>query len=190
MEDNMLTKMSQNWWLFLLRGLVAIMFGVLAIIQPTQAWLALVVLFGVFALMDGIFTLVAGIDFNRYFGHGWVVMLEGVAGIVVGLLTLIWLQPASQVLFYLIAVWAILTGILAIVVAIQLRRIIVGEWSMILSGVLSIVFGVLLFVFPSSGLVGLVWVIAIYAIVIGTMHLVLASRLHGLENDLKSSGLI
>ena len=185
----MLTKMSQNWWLFLLRGLVAILVGVLAIIQPTQAWLALVVLFGVFALLDGIFTLVAGIDFNRYFGHGWVMMLEGVAGIVAGLLTLVWLQPASQILFYLIAVWAVVTGILAIFFAIQIRRFILGEWSIILTGILSTLIGVLLFFFPASGLVGMVWVIAVYAIVIGTMHLVLASRLNGLRKHLESTGL-
>jgi uncharacterized membrane protein HdeD (DUF308 family) len=174
----------------LLRGLVAIVFGILALIQPTQAWLALVVLFGVFALMDGIFTLIAGIDFNRYFGRGWAVMLEGVAGIIFGLLTLIWLQPASQVLFYLIAAWAVLTGLLEIAVAARIRFFIPGELTMILAGILSILIGILLFVYPAPGLVGLVWAIGIYAIVFGIMLAIFAFRLHGLRNKLKTNSLI
>ena len=133
----MITEMSRNWWLFLLRGLVAIIFGVLAFIQPTQAWLALVVLFGVFALLDGIFTLVAGIDFNRYFDGGWAVVVEGVAGIVIGVLTLIWPNQASQVFYYFIAAWAVITGIFEIVAAAQIRLFVPGDWTMILAGILS-----------------------------------------------------
>jgi len=183
----MLSEMAQNWWLFLARGFVAILFGVLAIIWPAQAWLALVVLFGAFALLDGIITLIIGIDFSHYFNHWWVVALEGVVGIVIGLLTLFWLRTALQALIYVIAAWAIITGIFEIMAGIRFRLFIVGEWSMIVAGILSILLGILLFVFPAEGLRGLVWMIGIYAIFFGITQIVFSSRLHGFQN-LTSSG--
>ncbi len=177
----MLTEMSNKWWLFLVRGLIAILYGVLAFIWPGQAWLALVIVFGIFMLLDGIFTLVAGIDFLRFFDRGWAVVLEGVVGIVIGVATLIWRNQASQVLVYTIAIWAVVTGIFEIVTASRIRFFIPGEWSMILAGILSILFGVLLFVFPGAGQVGLVWAMGFYAIFFGTTQIFFSSRLHGLK---------
>ncbi len=185
----MITEMSKNWWLFLVRGLAAIAFGVLALIWPAPAWFALVVLFGVFALLDGLFSLVAGIDFLRYFDRGWAVVLEGVMGIVIGILTLIWPGQASQVLFYFVAAWAIGTGIFEIVTALRVRVFIPGEWTMVFAGVLSILCGILMFVFPLAGIVALVWVIGIYAVVYGIMQMVFSARLNGLRSELKETGL-
>jgi uncharacterized membrane protein HdeD (DUF308 family) len=185
----MLTEMSKNWWLFLVRGLLAVAVGVLALIWPAPAWLALVTLFGAFVLLDGVFTLVAGIDFIQYFDRGWAVMLEGVMGIIIGILTLIWTKPASEILFYFVAAWAVFTGILEILTAARIRFFIPGEWAMILAGVLSILCGILLFVFPASGVVALVWTIGIYAIGFGITQMVFATHLHSLESDIKQSGL-
>ncbi len=185
----MIAKISQNWWLFLVRGLVAILFGALAFVSPSQAWLALVMLLGAYVLLDGLVTLVAGIEFNRFFDRAWVIILEGVTGLIAGLLTLIWPQPASQVVYFMIVAWAVMTGVFEIVAAMRIRFFIVGEWTMILAGVLSILFGILLFAFPTAGVMGMVWVIAFYAIVFGITQIVLSSRLHGLQSLVKDSGL-
>ncbi len=185
----MLTELSKSWWLFLLRGLAAIVFGILVFIWPAAGWSALVLLFGVFALLDGIVTLVTGVEFHKYFDGWWAVALEGVAGIVIGISTLIWPGAAGQVLYYLVAAWMALTGIIEVVTAICFRSLMPGEWSLGLTGVLSIVSGVLMFVFPAAGLVALVWVIGIFAIFYGIMQLVFGYHLHGLGSDLKQHGL-
>jgi uncharacterized membrane protein HdeD (DUF308 family) len=184
----MLSMLTRNWWVFALRGLVAIIFGILALIWPGQTLLALVLLFGAFALVHGILTAFVGIASYRYFERWWAVLLEGVAGIVIGVLTFFWPNTTALVLLYFIAAWALITGVFEIVAAIQLRRVITGEWAMILSGLLSILVGVLLFVFPGAGAVSLVWLIGIYAIVLGILLIVLAFRLRGLWRESETAG--
>src|SRR5512139_2152735 len=130
----MLEKFTQNWWTFAVRGVVAVIFGVLALIWPGQALQALVLVFGAYALVDGIFAIFAGIAARGYFDRWWAVLLEGVAGIVIGLLTFFWPSITAFVLLYFIAAWALITGIFEIVTAIQLRREITGEWMYILGG--------------------------------------------------------
>ncbi len=185
----MISKLFQTWWLFALRGVVAVVFGILALIWPAKAWIVLVVLFGIFVLLDGILTTMVGIDFYRYFDRWWAVLLQGVAGIVIGIMTLIWLRPASHVLFYWMAAWAVITGIFEIVSAARFRLFTSGEWALMLAGVLSILFGVLLIVYPGPGLIALVWVIGIFAIAYGIMELIFSSRLHKLGNAIKQTGL-
>ncbi len=179
----MLEKFTRNWWMFALRGLIAVIFGILALIWPGQTLLALVLLFGAYALVDGIFAVVAGIAFHRYFERWWAVLLEGLAGIIFGVLTFLWPNITALVFLYLIAAWALVTGVLEIVAAIQLRRVITGEWRLVLSGILSILLGVALFVFPGAGAVSLVWLIGIYAIVFGISLIALAFRLRSLRRD-------
>ena len=186
----MLEKITHNWWLYAVRGLVAVIFGILAFTRPEQALQALVLVFGAYALADGIFAMFAGIASYPFFDRWWAVLLEGVAGVVIGLLTFFWPNITTLVLLYFIGAWAIITGIFEIVAAIQFRRIIPGEWAMILMGLLSVVLGSMLFVFPAAAEVSLVWLIGIYAIIAGGMELVLAFRMHGLWNDLKSTGLV
>ncbi len=183
----MINMIARKWWLYVARGVLAIMFGFLALILPEQTMVALVLLFGVYALVDGIFSLFAGIATYRYFERWWAVLLEGIAGIMVGILTFINPNATGLVLLYFIAAWAVVTGIFEIVAAIQLRRLIVGEWAMILSGLLSIALGVLLFVFPGAGVVSLVWMIGIYAILFGITLIILAIRLRGLWHELESA---
>ncbi len=183
----MLDMLARKWWLYVARGVLAILFGVLALIWPEQTKLALVLVFGVYALVDGIFSVFAGIAMNRYFKRWWAVLLEGVAGILVGLVAFLRPDITGLALLYFIAAWAVITGIFEIVAAIQLRRLILGEWAMILSGLLSVALGVLLFVFPGAGAISLVWIIGIYAILFGTTLIVLAIRLRGLWHELESA---
>ena len=183
----MLEKISRNWWLYAVRGVVAIIFGLVAFAQPEQALQALVLVFGAYALMDGIFAMFAGIASYRYFERWWAVLLEGVAGVVIGLLTFLWPNITALVLLYFIAAWALITGIFEIVAAIQLRRVITGEWMYILGGLLSIIFGILLFDFPGAGALSLVWLIGIYAVVFGISEVIFAFRLHSLRREFETA---
>jgi uncharacterized membrane protein HdeD (DUF308 family) len=181
-----LTQLSRDWWHFAVRGVLAIVFGIMALIWPGLTITALVLLFGAFALVDGIFTIATGIASRKYFKQWWALLLEGLTGIVIAALTFIWPNVTALVLLYFIAAWAIITGIFEIMAAIELRNVIVGESVMILYGLLSIVLGVLLFAFPQAGAVSLVWAIGFYAIVAGIMEIVVAVRLRGLERQIKS----
>jgi uncharacterized membrane protein HdeD (DUF308 family) len=183
----MLEKISRNWWMFAVRGVVAVIFGGLALIWPGQTLQALVLLFGAYALVDGIFAVIAGIAARGYFDRWWAVLLEGMAGIVIGLLTFFWPNITALVLVYVIAAWALITGIFEIVAAIQLRRVITNEWMYILGGLLSIIFGILLFVFPGAGAVSMVWMIGIYAIFFGISEIIFAVRLRGLRRELEKA---
>jgi uncharacterized membrane protein HdeD (DUF308 family) len=184
----MLEKIVRNWWLFAVRGVIAVIFGIVALIRPEQILQALVLVFGAYVLVDGIFTVIAGIASYRYFKRWWAVLLEGAVGIVIGLLTFFWPNITALALLYYIAAWALITGIFEIVAAIQLRRVITGEWALILSGLLSMVFGVLLFVFPAAGAVSMVWMIGVYAILFGITLIILAFRLRSLRHELESAG--
>lgn len=184
----MLEKMTRNWWTFALRGLIAIIFGVVALIRPGQALQALVLVFGAFALVDGVLAAAAGISSAAFFDRWWALLLEGLTGIAVGLLAFFWPAVTALVLLYFIAAWALITGIFEIVTAIQLRREITGEWMLILGGVLSIGFGVLLFAFPAAGALSVVWLIGIYALVFGISEIIFAFRLNGFRRDFLAAG--
>ena len=179
------TQLFRNWWHFAVRGVLAIVFGVLALIWPDSTKLALVLLFGAFAFVDGIFAVTTGIAARGHFERWWALLLEGIAGIVIAVLTFVWPDVTALVLLYFIAAWAILTGIFEIMAAIELRNLIVGESVMMLYGLLSIVLGVLLFAFPEAGAVSLTWAIGLYAIFAGIMEIVFAFRLRGLGREIQ-----
>jgi uncharacterized membrane protein HdeD (DUF308 family) len=182
----MLENISRNWWLYALRGVAAIIFGVVAFTRPVQALQALVLVFGAYAFVDGICAIFAGIASHRFFESWWAVVLEGVAGIVIGLLTFFWPNVTTLVMLYFIGAWALITGVFEIVAAIQLRRVISDEWMLILGGLLSIVFGILMFALPGVGALSMIWVIAVYAVVFGISEITFAFRLHGLGQDIKT----
>ncbi len=176
----MTDALARNWWALIVRGVVAIIFGLLALFLPGTTLLALVFLFGAYALVDGIFAVVAGIRRAAEHRQRWVeLLIEGVLGIAAGILTFIWPGITAFVLLYIIAAWAILTGVLEFVEAIRLRREITGEFWLALGGLASVVFGILLLVWPGPGALAVIWLIGIYGIVFGILLIALGFRLRG-----------
>lgn len=172
----MLDPLARNWWLILLKGALAIIFGVLTFIWPGLTLLTLVALYGAFALLDGVFSLVAALT-NGTPAPRWWLALVGVLGIGAGLLTLFMPQLTGMVLLYFIAGWAIASGIFQIIGAINLRKEIEDEWLLIASGMLSVIFGALIFIFPGAGALGLAFAIGAFAIAYGALLVGFSLRL-------------
>jgi len=169
--------LAGNWWTLLLRGIAAVLFGLAALLWPGLTLFVLIIFFGAYVLVDGIFALVAGIRGSR--DRRWVLLAEGALGILAGLISFFWPGITALALLYVIAFWAIFTGVLEVVMAISLRREIENEWLMVLSGVLSVLFGLILAVLPGVGLLSLVWLIGIYTLVFGIVLIVLGFRARG-----------
>ena len=170
--------LANNWWVFVLRGIAGILFGILTFLMPGMALLTLILLFAAYSLVDGIFNIIAafrktGTDQQPW----WALLISGILGIVAGVIAVLLPPVAAMALLYLIAAWAVVTGILSIVAAIRLRKQIEGEWLMILTGILSIAFGVLLAMFPGPGALAVVLWIGAYMFVMGIMLVVLGFRL-------------
>ena len=168
--------LAQYWWLLLLRGIAAIVFGVLAFAWPGITLVTLVLFWGAFALVDGVLAL-ANAFMGGNTGHRWWLALVGLAGIAAGILTFLWPGLTALVLLIFIATWAIVLGIFQIIGAIQLRKEIDNEWTIGLSGAVSVLFGVIMLVAPGAGAVGLIWAIASYAIVFGILMVMAAFKL-------------
>jgi uncharacterized membrane protein HdeD (DUF308 family) len=166
--------------MILMRGILAILFGIAAFIWPGPTIEVLVLLFGAYALLDGIFAVIVGIQQYGETQRWWAVVLEGIAGIVLGLLTLFWPSTTATLVLAFIAAWAIVTGVFEIAAAIWLRKVIEGEWILILAGAASVLFGVLLMLQPVAGALALVWLIGAYAIVFGVLFSILAFELRRL----------
>ena len=173
----LLRELSKHWWLLLLRGIAAIAFGVLAFIWPGLTLLTLVILYGVFAIIDGVLALAAVFGRTGPDVPKWWLVLTGILGIGAGLIALFWPGITALVLIIFIGAWAIVRGIMEIIAAIQLRKEIEGEWLLILAGVLSVLFGLGVLLYPGAGAVALAWLIGIYAIAIGVVMIMLAIRL-------------
>jgi uncharacterized membrane protein HdeD (DUF308 family) len=176
----MLTQFTRNWWVVLLRGAVAILFGALALAWPGLTLEILVLFFGAYMLVDGVFAVIAALTHRAGHDRWWVLLLEGLAGIAAGVITFLIPGVATLALLLLIALWAIVTGVLEIVAAIGLRKEIRGELLLAISGIASLILGVLLLIFPSAAEVTITWLIGMYAILFGAMLLVLGLRLRKL----------
>ena len=182
-----LANLARNWWLFVTRGIVAMLFGVLAFMRPGITLEVLVYLFAFWALFDGIFALIASVGAAEAREPWWPLVLTGLVGIAAGILTLRWPQITALALLFVIAYWSIFVGILQIVAAVRLRQLIPGEAWTIVGGLASIAFGVLLVMYPASGLLALVWLIGIYAVIFGVAHIMLGVRLKGLAGDVEAA---
>jgi uncharacterized membrane protein HdeD (DUF308 family) len=184
----MLDALSRNWGAVALRGALAVIFGVLALIWPGITLIVLVSLFGAYALVDGLaalFTAIRGRDATgggAVRNRGWLVV-EGITGVIAGIVTFFWPGITALALVWVIGAWAVVTGVIEIAAAIRLRKEIEGEWMLILAGVASVVFGVLIAALPGPGALTLVWLIGSYAIVFGVLELALAFRLRKLRGE-------
>lgn len=169
--------LSRYWWLFVVRGLLAVSFGIFAFVWPGVTLATLVLLFGAWAFVDGVFAAVGAIRGGRV-EPGWVLALEGLVGIGIGVITLFAPGITALALLFYIAIWAVATGVLEIAAAIALRREIENEWLLALGGLASVLFGVVLMVRPGAGALAVLWLIGAYAIAFGVLLILLGFKLH------------
>ena len=176
---SMAKVLAFNWWALALRGAAGIIAGVLAWLLPEATLFGLTVLFGAYALIDGILSFIVAFRAARHHARWWPLLLEGIAGVGVGLGTIA--RPAITLvaLLYVIGAWAVITGVLEILAGVRLRRSMTDEWLLVLTGITSVGFGVLLFVAPGPGSVVLASWIGIYLVVFGILMLALSLRLRG-----------
>ncbi len=170
------TMLSRTWWTLLLRGALWILFGLLTFSRPLMTLVTLTLLFGVFVLADGVWTVVGAVAGREEHEHWWVLLLTGLCGIVAGALTLVSPGLTAVILLLYVAAWAIVTGVLEVMTAVRLRAEIEGEGWFVLAGIASIAFGVLLLARPAAGVLSALWLLATYALVYGVLLVVLAFR--------------
>lgn len=181
---SLLQALASQWWLLALRGVAAILFGIIAFLWPGITLISLTFVWGAFALVDGAIALWAAISGKSGSpAPRWWLAVVGIAGVAAGIVAFLMPIATAFVLMMFIAAWAIVIGVMQIIGAIRLRKEIEGEFWLGLGGLLSILFGVLLVLVPGVGLVSLIWMIAIFAILAGVSHIALALRLRKLHRE-------
>jgi uncharacterized membrane protein HdeD (DUF308 family) len=168
--------LSGLWWAIALRAAAAILLGVIAIFMPGPTLAAIVIVFGIYAIVDGILAIIAAVRGFRRKERWWPMLLEGLVGIVAGAIAIFLPGIGALALTYLVAAWALATGAFEIAAAIRLRKVMTGEWLLLIAGVLSIVLAVFVALFPGTGALLLVWWLGAYAFAYGVVSLVLALR--------------
>jgi len=176
LDEGMSRFVERNWWVLLIRGLVSVAFGVIAFLWPGATLTTLVLLIGAWFFVDGVFSVIGAIQHRSADRQWWLLLLEGLVGVLAGLGVVFLPGLSTLALLYVFGAWNIITGILEIAAAIRLRREIQGEIWMILGGLLSIVIGVFAFIAPVITALSLVLVLAVYAVLFGIMMIVLAFR--------------
>ena len=177
--------LARNWWVVLLRGVAGIIFGLATFFAPEISLTVLVLVFGAYAFLDGVLALISAIRRRGATDHWWLLVLEGVMGVAVGVLTFVWPDITALALLYLIAAWALVTGGLEIAAAIRLRKVITGEWLLVLTGIASVALGVILILFPEPGALAVVLWIGAYALVSGVLLIALGIRLRSWAKSLQ-----
>lgn len=178
-----LSELSRYWWVLLLRGVLAVIFGLIALFAPGLALASLVLVFGFYAIADGI-SSIGYAWMHRQRDRWWVGLITGIISIIAGIVAIILPSLAGLTLLTVIAIWAIFLGVSQIIAAIQLRKEIEGEIWMGLSGLLAVIFGVSVILFPAGGALAIASIIGIFAIMYGVFLSILAFRLRGLKDDL------
>jgi uncharacterized membrane protein HdeD (DUF308 family) len=184
-----MNSLTHNWWLVVLRGVAAILFGLAAFAWPGLTLAVLIVLFGAYAFVDGVLAVITGLSHTHDSPRWWVFLVEGLVGIAIGVIAFVWPGVATLAILAMIAAWAILTGILEIVAAIRLQREITNEWLLALGGILSVGLGILLIAQPLAGTVALIWMIGAYSVIAGVVWIALGFRLRNREMTMKSPEL-
>jgi uncharacterized membrane protein HdeD (DUF308 family) len=176
------SRLARMWWAMALRGMLAIIFGILAFMWPGAFWLAVVITFAAYAFVDGVFAIVAAVR-GTTTAPRWALVLYGVVGIATAAVAIAWPAITELVLLWVIAGWALVTGALTVAAAVQFRKEIRGEWLLGLSGLLSIILGIGLALLPGPGLVVIAWWVGANAIALGIVQLVLGFRLRNLARE-------
>ena len=172
--------LARNWWLLLIRGILAVLFGLMAFVWPTLTLVTLILLYGAYAFVDGLTAIWFAIS-----SRAWGLLLFGLLGLVVGIYAFVYPGITAIALLYLIAAWALVRGVFEIITAIQFRKEISYEWALIVSGLISIIFGIVLVANPGAGALAMVLVIGAFAFMFGVMMIVLAFRVRGLPKRLE-----
>ncbi len=168
---------ARNWWTLVIRGLAAIVFGILTLCVPALGLVALILAFALYAIIDGIFNVVGAVTGMQRHERWGLLLAEGIVSIGVGVATFFWPGLTAFLLLLLVATWAIITGAIEFGAAIELRKMIKGEWLLGLAGICSIVFGVLILVWPGQGALAVLLLIGIYAIIFGGLLIGLGFRI-------------
>ena len=172
----MIEVLARNWWVFLIRGAAAILFGIAVLLFPITALNVLVLVLAAYLFVDGIFAIMYALQ-NRTQNRWWMLLLTGILSIIAGIGAFVYPGLTSLILLNIVAFWAILTGVMTIIYAIEMRKLIENELWLGLSGALSVLFGILLIVFPGGGLLTLLWLVGIYGIAFGIFEIIFAFRL-------------
>ena len=181
-EDGMLEYLSRNWWVYLVRGLLAVAFGLLALLLPSVALGALILLFGIFAIMDGVAAL-SGLLAGIRVGPWWAQLLSGLLSLAAGVISLAWPNVTATVLLVIVASWAIVNGVLTTVLAVRFRQVLHNEWLLGISGVLCVGLGGVLLSTPGAGILSLIWLLGLFAFMWGVALIVFSFRLRRLRSS-------
>jgi uncharacterized membrane protein HdeD (DUF308 family) len=175
----MLQRLSRHWWLLGLRGLASVLLGIVAFLWPGATFFVLIAFFAAYMFVAGLFTLVSAFHFRDQ-GTPWpVLLLEGIAGLAIGIITFFWPGITALAAIFTIAAWAVITGVLQLVLAVHVRRELPDEILLILAGIVSVIFGAVCAAAPLLGLLIYMWIFGTYAIVFGILMLVFAVRVRG-----------
>ena len=185
--QNLAKNVTNQWWLLVLQGILAVVFGVTAWVWPDLTVYTLVILFGAYSFVGGVMSLFAAGNVRREGSSPWPFVFQGLLGIATGVVVAVWPDISATALLYVIAAFAIVTGVTEVVSAIELRKVIDNEWFLAIAGIASIAFGVITAIYPGDGAVALVWTIGIYAVFFGTLLIALGFRLHGWGRRLTSA---
>ncbi|MCW2941995.1 MAG: protein of unknown function rane [Actinomycetia bacterium] len=179
----MLEELSRDWWVLTVRGVFAILFGLVAWIWPQITVLALLLLFGAYALVDGAVLAGSAVRGGRGPARTWLIGV-GIVGILIGIMTLIWPAETGYVLLIIIASWAMVLGALQIVTAVLLRKELPDEWFLIITGAISVIFGLLLFLWPAKSVIAVIWIIGLFSLIFGVAMVTTSLRLRKLGRTL------
>lgn len=172
---------EKHWWQIALRGLIALTFGILVLAWPGVSLFVFAIIFGAFVFVDGIFTLVAAVKYKAGAGRRTWLFIRGIAGIVVGIITFFWPAITALALVILIAAWALVTGVMELVFAFRANQNSAIRWMFAISGILSLILGILMLARPIAGMLVIVWIIGGYAVIAGILLIILGFRLRSVK---------